>query len=174
MTSNQRVLNFAAMTAVSARNVTSLEKAVQLGASIHISDQFGMTLLHRAAENDDAAMIHKLFSLGARINESDLSKSTALHHAFHKKSFNAALALIECGINPHLIDSNDRKAIDILDQIEVSVEKTALRDVLATYMQEDKVEKKPLPQEQTIPIIEDPAIADIRHIKHKTANRFKM
>lgn len=172
MTSPQRALNFAAITAVSARNVASLEAAVLRGASIHTSDQFGMTLLHRAAENDDVAMIRKLVDLGARINECDISKSSALHHAFHKKSMNAALALITCGINPHLIDSNDRKAIDILEQLEPTVEKIAVRDALLAYMQEDPEAKKLA--ETMLPQPDDPAIADIRHIKRRTAQRFKM
>lgn len=94
------------------------------------SETTGKTYLHNAAEKGSIDEIHYAYSKHAYINAQDRNGNTALHLAIANKKKDAALLLIQYGINSNIVNNQwDCPIRSIFESIGVTpVDEPALED----------------------------------------------
>ena len=83
----------------------AVEKLIELGTKISITNKEGDSLLHFAAISGSSQILNKLIGLGIDLNHKNPSGATALHYASAKENLATIEVLVKAGANPHLLDN---------------------------------------------------------------------
>lgn len=85
---------------------TVVEKLIELGAKINVTNKEGDSLLHFAAISGSSQILNKLISAGVDLNYKNSDGATALHYASAKENLATVEVLVKEGANPHLLDNH--------------------------------------------------------------------
>lgn len=83
------------------------------GADLTITDEFGSTVLHVAAQHGHDDIAHLLLRRGAEIEATNLWHSTPLHAAALAKSVTVARALLDHGANVNAVDRSGETPLHV-------------------------------------------------------------
>jgi len=111
----QSPLHFAAMSGY-VDETNAIDFLVRLGADVDAQDHMGWTPMMHAIMTYQPTVVEKLCLLGAHVDTRDVAGITALHHAMHYGHEDIVLTLLRHGADPHLVNREGEKAMDVLSR----------------------------------------------------------